>query len=164
MGFLDKHIPTLKGKDAERFLERARQNEEGANKIDFSEQIKTFEKIMKKSTLGRINNDFVDSKIMINTQISLLRKEIKDLEAQRVMLKLLIKEYTDKAETLRNMTWKPNFVPGTDELHFNKWKSFSIAANKKALNELIRQAKTTVKHLKFLQKDLTQLSLINEAQ
>ena len=162
MGFLDKHIPTLKGKDAERFLERARQNEEGANKIDFSEQIKTFEKIMKKSTLGRINNDFVDSKIMINTQISLLRKEIKDLEAQRVMLKLLIKEYTDKAETLRNMTWKPNFVPGTDELHFNKWKSFSIAANKKALNELIRQAKTTVKHLKFLQKDLTQLSLINE--
>ena len=41
---------------------------------------------------------------MINTQISLLRKEIKDLEAQRVMLKLLIKEHTDKAETLRNMT------------------------------------------------------------
>ena len=100
---------------------------------------------------------------MINTQISLLRKEIKDLEAQRVMLKLLIKEYTDKAETLRNMTWNPNFVPGTDELHFNKWKSFSIAANKKALNELVRQAKSTVKHLKFLQKDLTQLSLINEA-
>ena len=163
MGFLDKHIPTLKGKDAERFLEMARQNEEGANKIDFSEQIKSFEKIMEKSTFGRINNDFVDSKIMINTQISLLRKEIKDLEAQRVMLKLLIKEYTDKAETLRNMTWKPNFVPGTDELHFNKWKSFSIAANKKALNELVRQAKSTVKHLKFLQKDLTQLSLINEA-
>ena len=101
---------------------------------------------------------------MINTQISLLRKEIKDLEAQRVMLKLLIKEYTDKAETLRNMTWNPNFVPGTDELHFNKWKSFSIAANKKALNELMRQAKSTVKHLKLLQKDLTQLSLINEAQ
>ena len=163
MGFLDKHIPTLKGKDAERFLEMARQNEEGTNKINFSEQIKTFEKIMEKSTFGRINNDFVDSKIMINTQISLLRKEIKDLEAQRVMLKLLIKEYTDKAETLRNMTWKPNFVPGTDELHFNKWKSFSIAANKKALNELVRQAKSTVKHLKFLQKDLTQLSLINEA-
>ena len=99
---------------------------------------------------------------MINTQINLLRKEIKDLEAQRVMLKLLIKEYTDKAETLRNITWKPNFVPGTDELHFNKWKSFSIAANKKALNELIRQAKSTVKHLKILQKDLTQLSLRNE--
>ena len=99
---------------------------------------------------------------MIKTQISLLRKEIKDLEAQRVMLKLLIKEYTDKAETLRNMTWKPNFTPGTDELHFNKWKSFSIAANKKALNELIRQTKATVKHLKFLQKDLTQLSLKNE--
>ena len=35
---------------------------------------------------------------MINTQISLLRKEIKDLEAQRVMLKLLIKEYTDVAQ------------------------------------------------------------------
>lgn len=99
---------------------------------------------------------------MIKTQINFLRKEIKDLEAQRVMLKLLIKEYTNKAEILRNMTWKPNFVPGTDELHFNKWKSFSIAANKKALNELIRQAKSTVKHLKILQKDLTQLSLINE--
>lgn len=158
MGFLDKHIPTLKGKDAERFLKRARQNEEGANKIDFSEQIKTFEKIMKKSTLGRINNNFVDSKIMINTQISLLRKEIKDLEAQRVMLKLLIKEYTDKAETLRNMTWKPNFVPGTDELHFNKWKSFSIAANKKALNELERQSKSTIKQLKKLQRNLAELS------
>ena len=99
---------------------------------------------------------------MIKTQINLLRKEIKDLEAQRVMLKLLIKEYTDKAETLRNMTWKPNFVPGTDELHFNKWKSFSIAANRKAVNELQRQAISTVKHLKLLQKDLTQLSLINE--
>ena len=60
------------------------------------------------------------------------------------------------------MTWNPNFVPGTDELHFNKWKSFSIAANKKALNELERQARSTVRHLKFLQKDLTQLSLINK--
>lgn len=99
---------------------------------------------------------------MMKTQIRLLRKEIKDLEAQRVMLKLLIKEYTDKAETLRNMTWKPNFVPGTDELHFNKWKGFSIAANKKAVNELVHQEKSTVKHLKFLQKDLTQLSLRNE--
>lgn len=94
---------------------------------------------------------------MIKTQISLLRKEIKDLEAQRVMLKLLIKEYTDKAETLRNMTWNPNFVPGTDELHFNKWKSFSIAANKKALNELERQSKSTIKQLKKRQKELTQL-------
>lgn len=94
---------------------------------------------------------------MINTSINLLRKEIKDVEAQRVMLKVLIKEYTDKAETLRNMTWKPNFVPGTDELHFNKWKSFSIAANKNALNELMRQEKLTVKYLKLLQKELTQL-------
>lgn len=94
---------------------------------------------------------------MINTSINLLRKEIKDVEAQRVMLKVLIKEYTDKAETLRNMTWKPNFVPGTDELHFNKWKSFSIAANKNALNELMRQTKLTVKYLKLLQKELTQL-------
>ena len=51
MGFLDKHIPTLEGKDAERFLEMARQNEEGANTIDFSEQIKAFEKIMKNSSL-----------------------------------------------------------------------------------------------------------------
>ena len=56
MGFLDKHIPTLEGKDAERFLEMARQNEEGTNKIDFSEQIEAFEKIMK--------NDFVDPKVM----------------------------------------------------------------------------------------------------
>ena len=95
---------------------------------------------------------------MINTQISLLRKEIKDLEAQRVMLKLLIKEYTDKAKTLRNMTWNPNFVPGTNELHFNKWKSFSIAANKKALNELERQSKSTIKQLKKLQRNLAELS------
>lgn len=51
MGFLGKHVPTLEGKVAERFLEMARQNEEGANKIDFSEQIKSFEKIMEKSTL-----------------------------------------------------------------------------------------------------------------
>lgn len=51
MGFLDKHIPTLEGKDAERFLEMARQNEEGANNIDFSDQIKAFEKIMKNSSL-----------------------------------------------------------------------------------------------------------------
>ena len=90
---------------------------------------------------------------MINTQISLLRKEIKDLEAQRVMLKLLIQEYTDKAETLRNMTWKPNFVPGTDELHFNKWKSFSIAANKKALNELERQLRTKGMPAEILLRD-----------
>lgn len=94
---------------------------------------------------------------MINTQISILRKEIKDLEAQRVMLKLLIKEYTDKSETLQNMVWNPNFVPGTDELHFNKWKSFSIAANKKALNELERQSKSTIKQLKKLQRNLTEL-------
>ena len=95
---------------------------------------------------------------MINTQISLLRKEIKDLEAQRVMLKLLIKEYADKSESLRNMTWIPNVVPGTDELHFNKWKSFSIAANKKALNELERQSKSTIKQLKKLQRNLAELS------
>ena len=60
MGFLDKHIPTLEGKDAERFLEMARQNEEGANKIDFSEQIKAFEKIMKNSSLyNKKDLDFV---------------------------------------------------------------------------------------------------------
>lgn len=58
MGFLDKHIPTLEGKDAERFLEMARQNEEGVNKIDFSEQIKAFEKIMKNSSLYN-KKDFV---------------------------------------------------------------------------------------------------------
>ena len=52
MSYFDKPIPTLEGKEAERFLEMARQNEEGANKIDFSEQIKSFEKIMEKSTLG----------------------------------------------------------------------------------------------------------------
>ena len=64
MSYFDKPIPTLEGKDAERFLEMARQNEEGANKIDFSEQIKSFEKIMEKSTLGRVNNHFVDPKVM----------------------------------------------------------------------------------------------------
>lgn len=100
---------------------------------------------------------------MENSQIKKLKKEIKDLFAQRDIIKLLIKEHTDKAETLRNMTWKPNFVPGTDELHFNKWKSFSIAANRKALNELERQSKSTIKQLKLLQKDLARLSLINEA-
>ena len=50
MGFLDKLIPILEGKDAERFLEIIRENEEGVNKIDFSEQIKAFEK-MKNSNL-----------------------------------------------------------------------------------------------------------------
>ena len=59
MGFLDKHIPTLEGIDAERFLEMARQNEESANKIDFSEQFKAFEKIMKNSSLYN-KKDFVD--------------------------------------------------------------------------------------------------------
>jgi hypothetical protein len=52
MGYFEKPIPTLEGKDAERFLEMARQNEEGANKIDFSEQIKSFENIMEKSTVN----------------------------------------------------------------------------------------------------------------
>lgn len=64
MGFLDKPIPTLEGEVAERFLEMARQNEEGANKIDFSEQIKSFEKIMEKSTLRGVDNNFVDPKVM----------------------------------------------------------------------------------------------------
>lgn len=94
---------------------------------------------------------------MVNQEINILRKKIKDLEAQRVMLKLLIEEYRNKTETLRNMLWVPNFVTGTDELHFNKWKSFSIAANKKALNELNRQSKTTIHQLKKIQKELTQL-------
>lgn len=97
---------------------------------------------------------------MVNQEINILRKEIKDLEAQRVMLKLLIKEHTSKAETLRNMIWVPNFVNGTDELHFNKWKSFSIAANKKALNELTRQSKTTIRQLKKRQKELTELQRV----
>jgi hypothetical protein len=56
------------------------------------------------------------------------------------------------------MTWIPNVVPGTDELHFNKWKSFSIAANKKAQNELERQSKSTIKQLKKLQRNLAELS------
>lgn len=64
MSYLDKPIPTLEGEVAERFLEMARQNEEGANKIDFSEQIKSFEKIMEKSPLGGVNNDFVDPEMM----------------------------------------------------------------------------------------------------
>lgn len=97
-------------------------------------------------------------KIMENSQIKKLKKEIKDLFAQRDIIKLLIKEYADKSESLRNMTWIPNVVPGTDELHFNKWKSFSIAANKKALNELERQSKSTIKQLKKLQRNLAELS------
>lgn len=44
MSYLDKPIPTLEGKVAERFLEMARQNEEDTNKIDFSEQIKSLKK------------------------------------------------------------------------------------------------------------------------
>jgi hypothetical protein len=84
-----------------------------------------------------------------------LRKKIKDAEAQKIMLQMLISEYDDKARTLRNMTWTPNMVPGTNELHFNKWKHFSIAANKKALNELHRQAIETQKYLKSLQRQLT---------
>lgn len=66
MSYFDKPIPTLEGKDAERFLEMARRNEEGANRIDFSEQIKSFEKIMEKSTLGGVNNDFVDQIKLMN--------------------------------------------------------------------------------------------------
>jgi predicted RNase H-like nuclease (RuvC/YqgF family) len=93
----------------------------------------------------------------VSQEINILRKKIKDLEAQRVKLKFLIEEHRNKAETLRNMIWAPNFVNGTDELHFNKWKSFSIAANKKALNELNRQSKTTIHQLKKIQKELTQL-------
>ena len=69
MSYLDKPIPTLEGEVAERFLEMARQNEEGANKIDFSEQIKSFEKIMEKSPLGEINNNFVDPKVMHNSLV-----------------------------------------------------------------------------------------------
>lgn len=95
---------------------------------------------------------------MENDKIKYLKKEIKDLCAQRDIIKLLIKEYTDKSVSLRNMTWIPNVVPGTDELHFNKWKSFSIAANKKALNELERQSKSTIKQLKKLQRNLAELS------
>ena len=59
----DKDIVPMSKWD-KRFLEMARQNEEGANKIDFSEQIKSFEKIMEKSTLGGVNNHFVDPEVM----------------------------------------------------------------------------------------------------
>lgn len=90
-------------------------------------------------------------------EIKLLKKEIKDLEAQRTMLKLLIKEHENKARSLKSMVWKPNLTPGTSELHFNKWKNFSIAANKKALAELERQARFTIQHLKHKQRILTNL-------
>ncbi len=90
-------------------------------------------------------------------KIKLLKKEIKDLEAQKVMLKLLINEHKTKAESLRSMVWKPNLTPGTSELHFNKWRNFSIAANKKALEELERQARATIQHLKHTQRILTNL-------
>lgn len=87
-----------------------------------------------------------------------LRKKIKDAEAQKIMLQMLISEYDNKARTLRNMTWIPNMVPGTNELHFNKWKQFSIAANKKAINELHRQAIETQKYLKSLQRQLNKVN------
>ena len=90
-----------------------------------------------------------------------LRKKIKDAEAQKIMLQMLISEYDDKARTLRNMTWIPNMVPGTNELHFNKWKHFSIAANKKALQELHRQAIETQKHLKSLQRQINLIKTEN---
>ena len=89
-------------------------------------------------------------KIMENSQIKKLKKEIKDLFTQRDIIKLLIKEYADKSESLRNMTWIPNVVPGTDELHFNKWKSFSIAANKKALKVFETNKLKGKKCLKYL--------------
>lgn len=90
-------------------------------------------------------------------EIKLLKKEIQDLEAQKTMLKLLINEHKTKAEALRSMVWKPNLTPGTNELHFNKWRNFSIAANKKALEELERQARFTIQHLKHKQRILTNL-------
>lgn len=58
-------------------------------------------------------------------EIKLLKKEIQDLEAQKTMLKLLINEHKTKAVALRSMVWKPNLTPGTNELHFNKWRNFS---------------------------------------
>lgn len=101
----------------------------------------------------------------MNHQTKLLKKEIKDLEAQRTMLKLLIKEHENKARSLRSMVWEPNLTPGTSELHFNKWRNFSIAANKEALEELERQARFTIQHLKYKQRILTNLYLkSNEIQ
>ena len=93
----------------------------------------------------------------MNHKIKRLKKEIKDLEAQRTMLRFLITEHKNKAESLRSMVWKPNLTPGTSELHFNKWRNFSIAANKKALEELERQARFTIQHLKHTQRILTNL-------
>ena len=68
---------------------------------------------------------------MVNQEINILRKKIKDLEAQRVMLKLLIKEYADKSEFLRNMTWIPNVVPGTDDYILINGKVFQLLQIKK---------------------------------
>ena len=78
MGFLDKHIPTIEGKDAERFLKMARQNEEGASKIDFSEQVKSFEKIMHNSHWGKINDKFeeyLEDCAEVGMKIKTIRKE-----------------------------------------------------------------------------------------
>lgn len=99
---------------------------------------------------------------LASQEINVLRKKIKDLEAQKQMLRVLITEYVNKGIMLKNMTWIPNVVPGVDELHFQKWKAFSLAANKKALNELQRQAIVTQKHLKSLQKKLTQLQRVKK--
>ena len=58
MGYLDKHIPTLEGEDAERFLKLAEENEKHSGSVDFSEQMKAFEKIMQNSHWGGTNNKF----------------------------------------------------------------------------------------------------------
>ena len=84
MGFLDKHIPTLKGKDAERFLEIAKQNEEGINKIDFSEQIKSFEKIMQNSQWGETNDKF-EEYLEDCAEVGMKIKSIQKAEREKVI-------------------------------------------------------------------------------
>lgn len=84
MGFLDKHIPTLKGKDAERFLEMAKQNEKGANKVDFSEQIKSFEKIMQNSQWGETNDKF-EEYLEDCAEVGMKIKAIKKEEREKVI-------------------------------------------------------------------------------
>lgn len=84
MGFLDKHIPTLKGKDAERFLEMAKQNEEGINKVDFSEQIKSFEKIMQNSQWGETNDKF-EEYLEDCAEVGMKIKAIQKAEREKVI-------------------------------------------------------------------------------
>ena len=117
--------PTLEGKDAERFLEMARQNEEGANKIDFSEQIKSFEKIMEKSTLGGVNNHFVGQIKLMNDTWCFLYGGPKDCLGHLHMLSFKLYDENGNELTDENRyTSRIYFKCKCDECGFETMLSF----------------------------------------